>query len=261
MDTYRTLYSLRVEHDYFDRLVCRSLVLRLTATGIDLCRRRGLLFRQTGLNEWVLLYDSSGAGVDTSSDCIETELCMVDPAFVLYTDWTALRPDNAYVLELPALSDAVEATEVIRESSEKRSIGSGFCTIRIVMTEKLFAAAQRGTPMTCTLRFRARQCKWEYLLISHNMSCLDSAQYLMEEQSGEITFTSFEKVNVYGKDALRTVSQEMIPMKEHYTCKLKVCLSAGETGRRQVLLKHVPFPVPGRFLDAEAGLLRQVCYF
>ncbi|MBM6669920.1 hypothetical protein H6B14_03935 [Phocaeicola coprophilus] len=96
MGTYRPLYSLRVEHDYYDNLACRALAFRLKASGVDLCRRRGLLFRQTAVNEWTLLYDCDSAGVDTSSDKVEAELCITDPAFVLFTDWAALRPENAY---------------------------------------------------------------------------------------------------------------------------------------------------------------------
>lgn len=96
MGTYRPLYSLRVEHDYYDNLACRALAFRLKAGGVDLCRRRGLLFRQTAVNEWTLLYDCDSAGVDTSSDKVEAELCITDPAFVLFTDWAALRPENAY---------------------------------------------------------------------------------------------------------------------------------------------------------------------
>lgn len=92
MGTYRPLYSLRVEHDYYDNLACRALAFRLKAGGVDLCRRRGLLFRQTAVNEWTLLYDCDSAGVDTSSDKVEAELCITDPAFVLFTDWAALRP-------------------------------------------------------------------------------------------------------------------------------------------------------------------------
>lgn len=161
MGTYRPLYSLRVEHDYYDNLACRALAFRLKAGGVDLCRRRGLLFRQTAVNEWTLLYDCDSAGVDTSSDKVEAELCITDPAFVLFTDWAALRPENAYTLELPASRDTVEATEAIRESADRRRIGSGFCSVSILMTEKILAAAQKEKHKTCTLRFHAPQCKWE----------------------------------------------------------------------------------------------------
>ena len=176
MGTYRPLYSLRVEHDYYDNLACRALAFRLKAGGVDLCRRRGLLFRQTAVNEWTLLYDCDSAGVDTSSDKVEAELCITDPAFVLFTDWAALRPENAYTLELPASRDTVEATEAIRESADRRRIGSGFCSVSILMTEKILAAAQKEKHKTCTLRFHAPQCKWEYLLVPDGVHAVQDIQ-------------------------------------------------------------------------------------
>lgn len=260
MGTYRPLYSLRVEHDYYDNLACRALAFRLKAGGVDLCRRRGLLFRQTAVNEWTLLYDCDSAGVDTSSDKVEAELCITDPAFVLFTDWAALRPENAYTLELPASRDTVEATEAIRESADRRRIGSGFCSVSILMTEKILAAAQKEKHKTCTLRFHAPQCKWEYLLVPRDGGSPDPRQCRMEEQGGTLAFTPFKTFKAYGLEVLRTVSQEAVPMKEHYAYKLKVFSSATGSGRRQVLLKYVPPPEPSKFLDAEPGLLRQVCY-
>lgn len=206
------------------------------------------------------MYDCDSAGVDTSSDKVEAELCITDPAFVLFTDWAALRPENAYTLELPASRDTVEATEAIRESADRRRIGSGFCSVSILMTEKILAAAQKEKHKTCTLRFHAPQCKWEYLLVPRDGGNPDPRQCRMEEQGGTMAFTPFKTFKAYGLEVLRTVSQEAVPMKEHYAYKLKVFSSATGSGRRQVLLKYVPPPEPGKFLDAEPGLLRQVCY-
>lgn len=179
MGTYRPLYSLRVEHDYYDNLACRALAFRLKAGGVDLCRRRGLLFRQTAVNEWTLLYDCDSAGMDTSSDKVEAELCITDPAFVLFTDWAALRPENAYTLELPASRDTVEAAEAIRESADRRRIGSGFCSVSILMTEKILAAAQKEKHKTCTLRFHAPQCKWELYIQYELYLCLKLRYFLV----------------------------------------------------------------------------------
>ena len=67
----------------------------------------------------------------------------------------ALRPENAYPLELPASRDAVEATEAIRESADRRRIGSGLCSVSILKPEKILAAAQKEKHKTCTLRFHA----------------------------------------------------------------------------------------------------------
>lgn len=104
MSNYRTLYSLTVEHGYFDNGTCRALRCRISPRGADLWRRRGLLFRQSEPNAWTVLYDSDGAGVDTSSDTLLLEMDITDPAFVLYTRWDGFRPTSAYGLELPVVS-------------------------------------------------------------------------------------------------------------------------------------------------------------
>ena len=153
MSNYRTLYSLTVEHGYFDNGTCRALRCRISPRGADLWRRRGLLFRQSEPNAWTVLYDSDGAGVDTSSDTLLLEMDITDPAFVLYTQWDGFRPTSAYGLELPAVSGTVEAAQSIRETAPKRGIGEGFCTVRIRLTDGLFRAAQDGTPESCTLVF------------------------------------------------------------------------------------------------------------
>ena len=81
----------------------------------------------------------------------------------------------------------------------------------------------------------------------------------MEETGGKLHFPPFEPVKMYGRDMLRTVSEETVPMHERYGYRLKVVSPAGNTGRKQTLLRHIDPPEPGRFLDVDAGLLRQVC--
>ena len=46
MGTYRPLYNIRIEHEYFDGNICRAMQCRISPSGHALCHRRGLLFRQ-----------------------------------------------------------------------------------------------------------------------------------------------------------------------------------------------------------------------
>ena len=62
----------------------------------------------------------------------------------------------------------------------------------------------------------------------------------------------------YGRRMLRTVSSETVPMHERYAYRLKLT-AGGNTSRRRVLLKSLPLPQAGAYLDAAPGLLRQVC--
>ena len=255
---YRPLYSLRVMHDYFDRGVCRALRCRIAPAEARLWHRRGLLLRQLDGNEWTILYDSDGAGVDTASDVLVLEMEMADPAFVLYTQWDGFNPNAAHGLKLPQEEEIADAVKSIRETAPGRAIGSGFCTIRIRMTDKMVKAAQDRKPMGCTLQFHAPSCRWEYLLVPRGGDTAEAGKYLLEEAGGKLHFPPFAPERIYGRRMLRAVSEESVPMRERYGYRLRV-VAAGSGGRKQTVLRHIAPPEPGRFLDAEAGLLRQVC--
>lgn len=255
---YRPLYSLRIEHDYFDRGVCRALRCRIAPAEAGLWHRRGLLLRQPCGNEWTVLYDSDGAGVDTASDVLALEMDMTDPAFVLYTQWEGFQPDAAYSLELPSEEETADAANAIRRTASGRGIGSGFCKVRIRLTEKLLQAAREGRAESCTLRFRAPECRWEYLLVPRAGDTVAAERYLLEEADGKLHFPPFEPELIYGRELLRTISEESIPMRERYGYRLRVVAPAGSGGRKQTILRHLAPPEPGRFLDAARGVLRQV---
>ena len=254
---YRPLYILRAEHDFFQDGICRALRFRISPEGADLWRRRALLLRQLDVNEWAVLYDSDGAGVDTVSDALLLEMDLEDPAFVLYTKWDGLRPDSAYTLDLPA--DGPDTAALFREASPKRKIGAGFCRVRIRLAGELVEAAQKGEPMRFTMHFHAPECRWEYLVVPR-ADAPGEGKYILEEGDGKLHFSPFKSVRMYGRDMLRSVSREAVPMRERYGYKLKLSLTTGdEGGRKQPVLKRVDPPEPGRFMDTEPGLCRQVC--
>ena len=117
-------------------------------------------------DEWTILYDDAGAGVDTLSDVLALELVMADPAFVLYTQWNGFQPSSAYRLELPVGQETLEATGAIVEQSANRQIGKGFCTVLLRLTEEVFSSAKAGTPETACLQFHVPEYRWEYLFVS-----------------------------------------------------------------------------------------------
>ena len=155
MSTYRPLYSFRIEHDYFVGGICRALQCAVLPTGQELMSQRGLLFRQTAQNEWTVLYDADGAGVDTASDAIAFGMSISDPAFVLYTEWQGFEPSAVYSLSLPLANGNANATDVITDTESKRRIGMPLCTITLRLTEDVWQAAVNGTPTCDTIRFQA----------------------------------------------------------------------------------------------------------
>ena len=262
MGTYRPLYNIRIEHEYFDGNICRAMQCRISPSGQALWHRRSLLFRQIGTNEWTILYDDAGAGVDTLSDVLALELVMTDPAFVLYTRWNGFHPSSAYRLELPAGQETLEATDAIVEQSVRRQIGTGFCTVLLRLTDKVFSAAKAGTPETARLLFHVPEYRWEYLFVSRGGEKFSPEKLRLEESGGKLTFGPFETAAEYGREVLRTVSLERVPMREQYVFRLRLASATGGDNRpRQVLLRNVALPKPGVFLSKDPELLRQLCYF
>lgn len=256
MESYRILYRIRVRHGYFDNGPCPALQCRLTPQGETLARRRGLLFRQTAPGEWTLLFRDRPA----EDDLLTLDLSVTDPAFTLYTAWDGFRPQAAYGLELPAAGETVEAAAAIRPSDRKRAIGSGFCTLSVRLTAEMTEAAEAGQPMLAELHFREAAARWEYLFIPTGGNTVPPGQLQLEDTAGRVRFSAFRQCEAYGRQALRTLSDGHIPMRQAYGCKLRLTAQAGGK-RKRVLLSHVAPPEPGRYTDAPRGILRQVCYY
>lgn len=262
MGAYHPLFNIRIEHEYFDGNICRALQCRISPSGQALWHRRGLLFRQIWTNEWTILYDDAGAGVDTYSDVLALELDMTDPAFVLYTRWNNFQPFSAYRLDLPVQQEMLDAAEAIVEQPFKRQKGTGFCTILLCLTEEVFLSAKAGTPKTVSLLFHVPEYRWEYLFIPRSSESISPDKLRLEDNGGKLSFGPFEVVTEYDREVLRTVSHDRIPMQEYYGFQLRLtCATEMDNRSRQVLLHNVALPKPGVFLNKDPELLRQLCYF
>lgn len=261
MGAYRRLYYLRIMHDYFNHEVCRAILCRVTASGTELMRRRGMLFKRMADNEWAVLYDTSASEPDTAADVLSLELQLVDRNFVLYTCWQDFSPDAAYLLNLPSGGGELEATEAIARTEERRRIGSGFCSVKLALTEETLVAARFGTPSCCTLRFHAPEYRWEYIFLPEYGFVSDCGALCLETADGKprYRFPAFEKVREFDRDVYRTVSEETIPLKEKYGFRLRLSVSTADNRPKRTLMRDVPPPIPGRHLSTGPGLVRQVC--
>lgn len=261
MGTYERLYSLRILHDYFDGAVCRAVQCRPTASGAELMRRRGWIFKRTADNEWAVLYDPSGAGPETGADRLSFELRLAEPDFVRCTHWPTFRPDAAYRLQLPSEGGDLEAAEHLVASEERRTIGSGYCVATLTPTEATIGAARAGTPLGCTLRFHAPAYRWEYLFLPESDAAPNRETLRLEAVDGKAPcrFAAFEQVQVFGRTACRTISEEAIPLKERYGFRLRLISSTGADRPKRTILRDVPPPIPARHRSCGPGFIRQIC--
>lgn len=257
MESYRILYRIRIGHDYFNGKPCHALQCRLMPQGEVLAHRRGLLFRQTAPGEWMLLFRQAP---DTQNDVLSLDLSLSDPKFTLYTAWEGFHPSAAYSLNLPAAEEVVEAATAICPTGKKRAIGSGFCTLSLRLTTEMVKAAESGQPMQAVLHFKEASVQWEYIFIPRVENTVHPGLLQLDDATGKVQFTAFKECEAYGQKAWLTRSKSLIPMRSDYSCRLRLMAQNGGKQKR-ILLSQVAPPEPGRYMNMQRGILRQVCYY
>lgn len=261
MSRYGPLYSFSFEHEYFHGNKCRDLECVVPPKGQELLALRGLIFRRIDINEWTLLYDKDGAGIDTSSDVLTLGMMISVPAFVLHTLWDGFDPSAAYRLELPTATGKEKATDVITKIGDKRKMGVPLCIIEIKLNESIWRDAENGSPKRDIITFQAPSCIWEYLFIKSNNKIIVPERLRLEADKDIIMFKPMEVIPEFGMETYRTESEQKIPMRENYDAKLNlIMMPEGAIRQKQVLLRNVINPQPGKF-RCDAGKVRQVCYF
>ena len=149
---YRTLYTIKVEHDHFKDTPCTAIDCKLTPKGKELVRRRGMLFKQTAPSEWTLYFRSEP---DTSEDILTIEFSVIDRKLLLYTLWPDFKPFEEYRLELPTDDRVIDVASEIHSTGMRRTIGSGNCMMSLRLNDAVVNAAEEGNPVQAVLHFKA----------------------------------------------------------------------------------------------------------
>lgn len=258
MGNYGSIYRLKIEHEYFRENVCRAISIIPHAFG--LMKRRGILFKQTAVNEWDIICDSSTIGANILTEVFTFGIIISDPAFILYTDWTEFNPSSTYRLELPATT--TDAVAAIRQTQGKRLINSCFCTIELQFLENMLKEIQNGKFRTDTLRFYPKAVKWEYFFIPRNGKENSGNKFVLKESDDKIIFSDPQAVEILGQKALHFSSDDKIIIKEYYNYRINLLeMIPDGTQIKKTLMKDIPHPKPGNFLNMQTDVIQHICYF
>lgn len=262
MGKYSPLYCLRLEHDYYVDKRCRSIHVQVNSSSVDLLRRRGLIFKQTGVNEWCVLSTCLGQPY-VGEDVLLLDLYLSDPAFAYYTEWKDYSPAKMYNLNLPNANS--EFTAIVNGETKKLDIGSKFCTAKLKLNNDQF----KGKTVENTLKFHSKKAHWEYVLIPRGEHLQPDKELTIVEKAGKIQFSKPAKKMYGNREAWFVKSEEALPLFDYYHYNLSVVTVATPP---EVLIT-LPYPVPGRFLKSKAELMeeagspprtamiREVCYY
>lgn len=259
MESYQKLYSLRVQHDYFEGKPCTAIGCRLTPQGVELARQRNLLFRQTAADEWTVFYDANGTGFNGNDGILSLELYLADPNFALYTEWKDFCPSDAYELELPVTETETNAANVILPSDKRRKIGSGFCSVSLHLANAMQLVSDGNEPGQAVLHFRSQRVQWEYIFFQRNGNSIPETKLKLEDANKQIEFPDLKPIVTYGRKGMSVTTKEAIPMRAAYGSKLRLVLQE-ESKPKRIVLANIESPIPGRFATKK-GLIRQICYY
>lgn len=253
MDSYQLLYRLHVQHEYFEGISCTAIGCRLSPKSEELVKQRGLLFRQTAVDEWTILYNKDGADLSDEDENLMLELYLTDCNFTLYTNWVDFRPSNAYELQLPVKKENINAVKAIKTTDKRKQIGSGFCTIALDIAKLL----QENISFN-TLQFHAKSAKWQYLFFPREGSTILPSDIFLEDTNNLVTFDKMSQSVEYGKSCMMTKSKKAIPIRAVQSSSMRLVQQTGEKPRR-ILLSDIQPPLIGKYVTRD--MIRQICYY
>ncbi len=261
MTDYRSIFTIRLEHDYYMHNICRAIQLGITTEGILLMKRRNLMFKQIRENEWAIVGDCAGAGVFDEFDILKLEMVLLEPKFVYFTDWKNYQTRYTYHLNMPCKKNIVEASKAMHCTTIKRK-GNNLCSIDIQLSNQMFEKAKIGETENNTLAFRTPKVRWEYLLTSRNGESTRNLK--IEDGNNQIAFSQIKKVEMelFSHPVFSTTTKSSIPMKEHYELLFSLVeIVRKEPMMKRVLIKQLQYPVLGAFISERSDIIRQIVYY
>ena len=261
MPNYVQLFSIDIEHAFYDAVA--PVIFRCVATpaSAELIRRRDLLMRPFKSGIAVFCEESrlelllTGLAADEAPPLLAFKFFPGDPYFTQYTvpasqDADALlyfssdrsRPDDAgrwcmhegdYVdasalqkLAMPALAQHLDRQD--------RLMKPGF-VVAIALTDHLAGNAAPPLGLDYYLRFSARTSMWKYYFVSD----ADAADITVVDLDDKIRFVRADPVNLPGnRRALVFLTEVEIEMRQRYTQRFQLREQNG-MGER-VLVKRLP---------------------
>lgn len=255
-----SLYTIKVEHNYFSNGQPRHLKFATHRESRDLFRRRGLSLHSPDRSTVEVLFDADGGGVDTKNDVIRLTLVSLDPQFSLYTDWAEFNPAAQYRLSLNGDFETEDASKAFEMVAPSREIGAKPFEIAIHPTDEMVERARNGEPMCCTLHFVAPSRYWEYMFVVNSGSTkqLGKSTILARDRilKRNIPFSTFKQGAMDGNVTLCARSEEKIPMRERYMIDVRLEGESQGGAMKPILMLGMDRPEVGRYQSDDLETLR-----
>ena len=261
MEDYRTLLHITICHEYFQGKTNGMMDLRIMPESLRLLRSRGLIFKPGIRDEWELIGNVEGAGVNEEGDEIRFEFRLNDSAFGYYTEWKGYDSTAGYELDLSGCEGEIKVTREL-QTIMKKTVGV-FFSGKLSLSPLMFERAREGNSRSVSLNFTAKEMFWEYWLVPRKVKEQDY-KLVLEEQVGGLLFSEPKPlyVDFMDRTVYRCVSQTVVKMREYYDFRMDLSEIISEIPLlKRKVLRHIECPVPGQFHDLKGNYLRKIVYF
>lgn len=247
MEKFSVIWRIKITHSYYHSGACRYFELKPTPQTAVLLRNRGVLFRKMEDAGWAMI------GADDSrfseEDTFEFELYCRDQKFCYVTENANMKMECPQI-KMSGMEDSAYLFPVEGCPTVEASPG----VIAQILLK--FNAEQVQTERYNELGFQAPERHLEYIFLFRSRQV--DKKLLLEDMEQKVDFLPGEEINYMENPGIRFQSAEKYPLYESPNLKLQLLELLGTN--RRVIIRRLPYPNIGMFIDAPPGMLRAVFY-
>lgn len=243
----RIIWTLQIKHPYYRNTICQDVDVTPCPHTCELINRHGYFLRKFNVGEWCLL-DMQNTGMVTGEQ-YRFYVHMKDNKLAYITAPGIILPERAIKLKTDNVNNTIEIPNITFERIDSRPGIIFDIDIRLQdINSDISGTTEIHLPVT--------EYFWEYLFI-HRYS-ESKGKLSLQDISNTVNFTEGEEIDYQNNKAVLFRSLTKIPCSESYPGNLTLTETIRD--RKRELMRQLPFPQPGMFLDAPPDVIRQVLY-
>lgn len=248
MQEYSVIWRIKLNHPYYKGGECAYFDLIPTARTAARMVARGVFLKKMGVATWGII--GTAEVLLDDEDLFEFDVYFKNRQFLYITDNAGSKTGECPLIEM----NGSESTPFVFSVSAYPVVNvSPGVIARIIL--KLHAGG-KGGEASHELNFRVPERYLEYIFLSRSGGA--DKELLLEDVDRKITFSPGEKIDYMGRTGYRFRSTEKLLLAESPDIRLQLLELFGTN--RRVIVKRLPYPEIGMFIDAPSDVLRAVYY-
>lgn len=250
------LWTLRIEHEYYERKQTTEFDVQISTEMRVLLMRRNLVWRRKSISEWCL--SSFGDYSLNDEDSLELEVITAGNEVQSITnfEWPVFK--SCYEVKVPIGDGILMAKECMSKKVGTRtshSVMKLLVPIGQMINRKIY-------PSTTTLAFQAFAKYWEYMFLPRRPEMKNDIR--LGDMRNNVAFGDCEVIDFMGHRACKIRSVEKVLLQERYKdidLVLWEKVPAANSTQERILLRAIPFPEPTLNLGTAKDTVWRIVYY